>query len=515
MAQEFSCRHLCNLLADCSTQEDVLFTQARHRRQFRRRESCVSRKTRNAMPLYEPPASIDDFSRRPALANALRTGWDAQIKGFIAETKDQTDPTLTVSGLFFDQLADPSGIPDPAPVGVPWNAFPQILTNWFATQPVANQERLANEWAEKPITTDTLFGFYRKDSSNQYVPIPITYRRQDEYCEWHVERNGSQIQRIYFTCEPPEYWSFLAEKDITLVLDLYRELLHNSAIQKEEICWPYDVYSEADRQGHRSLMFSQGSYNRWNDWNTTKGAVHLTHWANSLDAEVRLASDGSLRWPQPAGAVDPHRLICCAAFGGVNRSSDPKIGSAVFSLAAQGLSVALANPVGLYMQRFQLIGLRDPQGAAIANALTLVRHSPDGQNILRAEVALPANGSYTLDQCTLNNERLQYGGQIVRSITMSLFAVAKRIPNASATAISTCPATCCPYPTNGQFFGTFKNDGHNCSQRSSAEWSRNLRDLADIDTHPLIARALLLDKHAQQMKSAPVPVRIRGRSLQL
>src|SRR3979411_1334170 len=114
------------------------------------------------MPVYNPPAAIDDFSRRPALAPKLRLGWDARMRAFIAETKDATNPDLVVSGLFYDQLADTSGVPDPAPTGIPWNAFPQILTNWFATQPVANQEKLANDWAEKTITTDSLFGLYRK-----------------------------------------------------------------------------------------------------------------------------------------------------------------------------------------------------------------------------------------------------------------------------------------------------------------------------------------------------------------
>jgi hypothetical protein len=462
------------------------------------------------MPLYNPPASIDDFSRRPTLATALRSGWDTKIRGFIAETKDTTDPDLTVSGLFFDQLADTSGVSDPAPTGIPWNAFPQILTNWFATQPVANQEKLANEWAETTITTESLFGFFRKDTGGQFVPIPVTYRRQDEYCEWYVERNGNRIERMYFTCEPPEYWSFLAENDITLVHELYQELLHNPGIQQDELCWQYDVYSKPDANGQRTVLFQKGAYNPWNDWNTKKGAVHLTHWANSLDAEVRLASDGSLGWPQPAGPVDFHRLICCAAFGGVNRSSDPKIGGAVFSLAAQGLSVALSNPIGLYMQRFQLAGLRGPQGNPIPNALTFVRQSVDGQNVLRAEVATPPGAGYSLDQCSLNGERLQFGGQVTRLITMSLFAVAKQIPGAKSTAVAQCPATCCPYPTNGQFFGTFRNDGKTCSQRTQQDWARNLRDLADIQAHPLIAHALLLEEHAGLEPSLQ---RILGRSL--
>ncbi|MEQ1662020.1 MAG: hypothetical protein ABL877_04940 [Thiobacillus sp.] len=462
------------------------------------------------MATYDPPASIDDFSRRPALSAAMRTAWDQTIHDFIASTKDPNDPDLTISGLFFDQLADTSGVPDPAPVGVPWNAFPQILTNWFAVQPGANQEQLANEWAEKTITTSTLFGLFKKDAGGNFEPIPVTYRRQDEYCEWFVERTGNQIRRMYFTCEPPEYWEFLAQKDISLVLELYRELLHNPNIQQSEICWAFDVYSRPDSQGHRRLLYRQGDYNPRNDWNTTKGAVHLTHWANSLSAEVRLASDGSLGWAQPAGPVDPHRLICCAGFGGVNRSSDPKIGSTVYSVARQGFSVALANPVGLYMQHFQLPGLRDPQGAAIPNALRFVRQSSNGQNILRAELEPPAGAGYSLDQCTLIGDSLRFGGQIARLITMSLFAIAKQIPGATSTAVPGCPATCCPYPTNGQFFGSFGNDGKACGQRSAQEWAGNLRDLNDIQAHPLMPQGVLLAEHLE----APEPeAKIHGRAL--
>jgi hypothetical protein len=173
--------------------------------------------------------------------------------------------------------------------------------------------------------------------------------------------------------------------------------------------------------------------------------------------------------------------------------------------------VALANPIGLYMQHFQLPGLRDPQGNAIPNALTFVRHSANGQNVLRAELAPPAGAMYTLDQCTLNGDRLVYGGQVARLITMSLFAIAKRIPGATATAVARCPATCCPYPTNGQFFGTFRNDGTACSQRTPQDWARNLRDLADIQTHPLMAHAMLLDEH---VAAPPMPVKVRGRSLE-
>ena len=463
------------------------------------------------MALYDPPASINDFGRRPAIEQQLRTDWDATVRGFIADTKSGSNGPA--SGLFFDQLADTSGVPDPAPAGVPWNAFPQLLTNWFATQPIPNQEKLANGAAETPVTTSTLFGFFKKAGS-QYVPIPVTYRRQDEYCEWHVTKSGNAIARMSFTCEPPEYWSYLADKDLTLVVELYRELLHDASIQKDALCWPDDVYSAPGANGRREVLYRRGTYNPWNEWNTTKGVVHLTHWANSLSAEVQLASDGSLGWSQPAGGVDPHRLICCAGFGGLNRSSDPKIGATVFSLARQGLSIALANPIGLYMQRFELTGLRDPAGTRIQNAVTFVRHSANGQNVLRFEVAPPAGANYTLDQCTLDGEHLLFGGQIARLVTMSLFAIAKQIPGAVATPAGPCSMACCPYPTNGQFFGSFRNDGKPCNQRSSQEWVRNLRDIDDLAPHPLMPKTAMIREHADA-RSSTIFAKIRGRSLEL
>src|SRR4029077_17298418 len=107
----------------------------------------------------------------------------------------------------------------------------------------------------------------QKGAGGNFVPIPVTYRRQDEYCEWFVERTGNHIQRIYFTCEPPEYWEFLAQQDISLVLELYRDLLHNPNIQKDDICWPYDVYSTPSSQGNAQLLYRKGDYNPHNDWN--------------------------------------------------------------------------------------------------------------------------------------------------------------------------------------------------------------------------------------------------------
>lgn len=68
----------------------------------------------------------------------------------------------------------------------------------------------------------------------------------------------------------------------------------------------------------------------------------------------------------------------------MNRSSDPLIGAGVNAFARNGLSVTLANPVGLfYMQTIGIDGLRDPAGAPIGTeSLRLVRASPDRMLIL-------------------------------------------------------------------------------------------------------------------------------------
>jgi hypothetical protein len=234
----------------------------------------------------------------------------------------------------------------------------------------------------------------------------------------------------------------MAVVDLSLVGDLYRTHV-DPTVRDEDLVWPVDV-----RDDDGSILFAKGSYNRWNDWNTRKGAMHLTHRANTLGAEINLAADATVQFPvtpAPAGTL-PFRLICCARFGGVNRSSDPLIGAGVNGLAKQGLAVTLANPVGLYIQDIGIDSLRDPDGTPIGStALDIVRASADGKLILRAHVAPPPGATYTLDQCTFEGEPLIGGGQIARRITMVLFGLAKAIPGRSATQ-KPCRSKCCRKP---------------------------------------------------------------------
>jgi hypothetical protein len=220
-------------------------------------------------------------------------------------------------------------------------------------------------------------------------------------------------------------------------------------VQESDLFWQEDMFDETG-----AVVFQAGAYNELNVWNTLRGAMHLTHSANTLGAEINLAADATRIFPvaaAPAGTF-PNRLICCAQLGGVNRSSDPTISAGVDGLAKSGRCVTLANPVGLYITEIALDGLRAPDGTPIGqDALRIVRASPDGKLILRAEVAPPAGAAYTLDQCTFEGRRVTGGGVLARRITMSLFGLHKEIPG-RADEPRACRGKCCRRPDGAAFF---------------------------------------------------------------
>jgi hypothetical protein len=266
----------------------------------------------------------------------------------------------------------------------------------------------------------------------------------------------------------------MAENDITLVHDLYKELLHNKNIPVSDLLWPQHVYAKT-KNGYE-IAYEKESYNGHNTWNTDRGAVHLTHWANSLGAEVQLASDGTLGWPaapNPNGKTDPEKLMGCAGFGGVNRSSDPRIGASVFDFARTGLSVALANPIGLYMQPFDLNGLLDPDGNDVGSqCLKILRQSADGKRVLRVEVSPPDGATFDLSDCKLDGKRLVFGSQIARRVTMVLYGVAKAIPGAAPTP-SGCLVFACSYPPRPEFKSLFAaGPGKDCSNRKEGDFRK-------------------------------------------
>jgi hypothetical protein len=428
---------------------------------------------------FKPPAEIDDYAQSGQAA-ALRQNWHdfiaAQVRG-----RDRD--------LFYDESNDPAPGAAPARQPVPWNGFPRSIWEWFNAD--ADPAGLTKAWeaAEtlRPFflfvrNGDLRFGWWkpgrpamrRVENGQLGAEVVPGHRQQDEYCEWHADRPGGHITRICFTAEGPEYWEQMAAVDFDLVVSLYRQYV-NGAVQPDDLRWQTDVACfNFDTNKYDTVVFQKGQYNPYNRWNTTDGAMHLTHPANTLGAEINLAADAAVLRPavaaQPAATL-PARLICCAGYGGVNRSSDPTIGAGVNGLAAAGKAVTLANPIGLYISTVEIGGLRDPNNVPIPQALRVRRASPDGSLILRAEVAPPAGAAYTLDQCKFGGRPLTFGGQIAQKITMVLFGLAKPIPG-RAGQLAACSGKCCT-KSDAPGFQKLADPGADCGSLTAADWAED------------------------------------------
>lgn len=472
---------------------------------------------------FGPPANINDFSRRPELAAKLQEDWSGRVSKWMSDRD---------SGLFYNAATDASPGSSTPPQGITWNGFPLSLDKWFNSKTNSEGAKKAMIAAEtlRPVSavisdqgelvpfswSKTLPPLRKVDGSVLGDPIFPQHRQQDEYCEWFVERDATaSIKRISYTAEGPEYWNLLAEHDLTLVLDLYRELVDPS-VTLAAITWPFDVACLDKRSGNYSRCFEAGRYNPWNQWNTSRGAVHLTHPANTLEAEINLGADATqLRNipVEPDGTIDPIKLICCARYGGVNRSSDPLIGAGVYGFAASGLAVTLSDPVGLYIANVNLDGLKGPGGESLGNAaLKKARVSPDGKMMLRLDIVPPLGSGYMLDQCTFRDEPLTFGGQIAKAITMVLFGQAKSIPGRQSTVVQ-CEGKCC-FKADAADFNGIVGLSQKCDQLQTADphfWDKMAPVLPTTPTmpHPVAIESLFdasrlrteaVDLHAPPVK---------------
>lgn len=347
---------------------------------------------------FHPPAFLDDFKRSKVdlyqIWDQTMTRWFTEsIEGAAWEYEEYGVPKEQIRVQFFHPKVvelDPARL---ATKTITWGAFPKKFRTWFT--PAA---RMAAYQAADQV------GCY----------AGYTCRQTDEYCEWQTERDAmGRVTRVTFTCEGPEYWTALAESDPDLALSIYRKLV-SPAVQKEEL-----FLDEACTQ-----------YNIFNKWNLWHGIVHLTHPANSLEAQVGLAATASLVRRDLGGAVitDNDRLVAVAAWGSPFRASDPTIGGQVNVLTRLGMHVALRDPVGLYMESLDTAGFETPDGTPASRFFTVVRgqDGTDGKEpmIVRAVFEVPAAYGYTVGDIKIGGIPIQYGGEIAEHLVMKMTAIA-------------------------------------------------------------------------------------------
>ncbi|WP_338927557.1 hypothetical protein IHE33_15730 (plasmid) [Mycetohabitans endofungorum] len=333
---------------------------------------------------FNPPANQDDFGS-PDLLKKYSDHVSRNFNRSIAEIKAFLSRHHAGKPQFYNPLENGNSADDTL-VMIPWNGFPRRFLNAAASG-----------------KTD-----YVSAEPDQLVQSNgKQFRQQDEYLEWFVHRDDQgKIIRVDFTCEAHDYFEFLASLKPDAVVTLYAN----------------HVAPGVPENDLKAELFPNGEYNRGNAFNTTKGAMHLTHPANALSAEIKLAADATVRRKKGSGEpTSPAELIQCAEFGESYRNSDPAIGYEINQKARDGYLITLTDPVGLYMIKFDDRGWTFADGTSASGFMTIIRGKPGKaiRAIYELPSALKAQGM-TISDIQIGGVPIEYGGQIAEHVTMGI-----------------------------------------------------------------------------------------------
>lgn len=401
---------------------------------------------------FDPPAFMTDFCGIPGQLEQ----WSRAMSGWMDESIASELETFRNGGApdnkvqFFNPTeTDPDGTA--VFQEIVWNGFPRTLRLAYGQQAAYKvADTLVRLSAPRPglPTAPPFFA----------GPIweTLWYRPQDEYCEWRVERDPDtgKILRITFTSEPPEYWQALHGDtllniagtefkypftgDPQKLLELYRELV-SPLVQYDDLICHEDFIDFS--QSPPAVIYQKGAYNPYNKWNSTHGIMHLGQPNNTISAEVKLAADATVRYKKNGRpVVIADELVCCGAFGGSARSSDPTIGGSVNDLARLGFWITLRNPVGLYMNDLNTEGWTKPDGEEIdpEEYFRVVRGDRAAGMIERAVLEVPAKEKFTVSDIEIAGVPIRHGGQVSEHINIKLVGEA-RIPASPAFDNATIP----------------------------------------------------------------------------
>lgn len=219
---------------------------------------------------------------------------------------------------------------------------------------------------------------------------------QEEYLEWHVTKSRGKITKIVFVTETPDYWTRLARRHRDVVLQRYRELVSPAV-------------AEAD------LFSGGGRYDPMNEWNTIRGIVHYVQTINTLDAAIRLAQ-GSV---SSAPALDNYDVP-----SGDQTSADPRVQLDVGTLERKGLSLTLAEPLGLYIAGWDVTGWTKPDGSPVGDYWTIRRGVAGAA--LRVELAVPKSEGFVVGDIRIGGRPIRTGGEVAEHLTVMIRGLAGR-----------------------------------------------------------------------------------------
>ncbi|MER9349987.1 hypothetical protein [Mesorhizobium sp. M0227] len=400
---------------------------------------------------FLPPAFLKDFDRSPA-RDQLYADWHNEMNSLAGS--GATDFPAAFSSI------DPPAGSNPRQASPEWTGLPRTIKRIVGPS-VATAAKLVDEprpvGAMDPVDLRAYDPF--RDSAGKPFQGPL-YRSQDEYLEWSVKRDADGvISEVVFTCEGPEYWDRIAT-DEKLLLGLYREICEDNSVALDDLRFDRDLtWLNPYSGGNAAERFPKGSYNRYNRWNAAH-AVHLTHPANTLGAEIYLALLATRPYGNPVPVTSDPDLVCCAAYGGINRMSDPTIGSGVNTQVIQlKRRVALRNPIGLYIRGIQPNIFTLADGTPFQEqegCWTVLRPEPKDVSdmILRAKFRVPdgvtvSGKQLRVGDLSLHGEAVVTGGQLADVVTMTLYALS--IPGAPAQDPVACVFAPCRDATHPDF----------------------------------------------------------------
>lgn len=362
---------------------------------------------------FDPPAFFTDYDR----IRGQREKWHEYVSRAFDEVIRLQRDTLRASDTV--QFYNPSKA-DHGPTvdqAIAWNAFPkELLRQYGRARALVEADR------DRALLT--------------------------EYCEWHVERDPqtNAIVRVTFTSEPPEYWQAMYGGRVAYDPDGRKKLAFPGS--PAHVLKLYHELVGPHVRG-ADLLDSSGAYDKLNRWNSTHGIVHLSAPPNSLVAEIKLGADATVLYHNARGEllVEPEPLICCAAFGGADRNSDPTIGASVNALARLGAMITLANPVGLYMDHIDLAGWSAPKGVEVEECVRVVRGDARRRMIERLVVELPRHSGFTVSDLSIAGVPIAFGGQIAECITVKLTGSAAALGTVRNRPVA-CGNRCCVDPAH-------------------------------------------------------------------
>jgi hypothetical protein len=253
-------------------------------------------------------------------------------------------------------------------------------------------------WPAFPIAL-LAAGLSREDALKRADDPKNGRQVQDEYLEWFIQRNDAgEITAVDFTCEGPEYWDYLSR-----------------TLSKEEFT---EIYRIANPQVTSAALFdSDGQYDPMNEFNTTRGIMHLIHPSNQLGAEVDIVAQSTMLRDK-SGVVNCRRCHSSNQIGDGNRKSDPTIATNVNQLALDGRAITVADPVGLYIDGLDTTGWTTPDGSDPQSLFTITRGNP----AVRARFEVP-NGKFKIGDVKIGGEPILFAGQIAEHVFIKVMVI--------------------------------------------------------------------------------------------